>query len=108
MLYPGGNDPIALIDGEIPVQLKSLHFYRNVGGYPLADGLFRPHFVELLKRDCDVAGEGKIPDLGSAAEFHGHIHQSPWVWARLSQPDVEDVAAIHNREEDMLDLHAFG
>ncbi len=65
------------------------------------------HLVELPERDGDVTGERKVPDLRVTAEFHGHVHQTPGIGSGLAKPDMEDVAAINNGEEDMLDLHAF-
>src|SRR5512136_583857 len=64
--------------------------------------------MELPKRDRYVAGEGKIPDLGIPAEFHCHVHEAPRIRACFAQPDMEDVSPVNNREEYMLDFHAFG
>ena len=61
--------------------------------------------MELAERDGQVAGKCEIPDLGVAAEFHGHIHQAAGVGPGLAEPDMEDIPAVHDREEDMLDLH---
>ena len=63
--------------------------------------------MELPERYRDIPGEREVPDLGVPAEFHCHIHEPPGVRPGFAKPDVEDVAAIDNGEEDVFDLHAF-
>src|SRR5512145_1281934 len=89
--------------------LKSrLYLDRDIRRYPRGDR-FIPFFplVELPERYRDIPGEREVPDLGVAAEFHGHFHEPPGVGTCFPKPDMEYVAAIDNGEEDMLDIHTF-